>query len=79
MNTFLPKNQWMNFNCFKEKDFCIVNNLDRRLKDRLFYCFTQCFEKYYIDNFWETNDRKLRLDRALYELQYALINLKEQK
>ena len=44
MNTFLPKNQWMNFNCFKEKDFCIVNNLDRRLKDRLFYCFTQCFD-----------------------------------
>lgn len=48
-------------------------------------CLLQAFRDaaienhYYIDNLWETNDRKLRLDRALYELQYALINLKEQK
>lgn len=48
-------------------------------------CLLQAFrdfaiENHYdIDNTWETNDRKFRLDKALYELQYALINAKEER
>lgn len=48
-------------------------------------CLLQAFRDsalenhYYIDNSQEANERKFSLDRALYELQYALINLREQK
>lgn len=54
------------------------------LSDETAACLLQAFRDfaienhYNIDNSWDTNDRKFRLDRALYELQYALITVKDE-